>query len=388
MSDRILLLHIGTPKTATTTIQKFCYSNSSLLKEKGICYPAFPFTYPPKAKSRNGLFLGTIYRGPDGLQDTDVEIERLEQGLNILHDAFKTCDKVLLSDEGLFTNLYKNDCAVLKTLYEHSIKNNYKIHILVYLRRQDKFIESFWNQRVKAFTRLTTDFESYARNYFTLDYCAVLQAYENILGKDALTVHRFSDLTSGKGVLYNFLSELGIELTDDFKIAEESSNTGLNGNATSIKFAANKMQNITPAENYFIRDSLLELSVSSKDLYKCSEFSVEERAAFMNRYEEGNRYIADHYMNDGMPLFSEDYSGPPKRTTDNPEFIDDIIRSSYYSDILLLRKIQALEEADQSMKSYERRIKELERIIESHEKKIDHLRHPIKTLFNKLFSQK
>lgn len=34
-----LILHIGTPKTGTTAIQKFLYDNQTLLKEKGFFYP-------------------------------------------------------------------------------------------------------------------------------------------------------------------------------------------------------------------------------------------------------------------------------------------------------------------------------------------------------------
>ena len=39
MVNKILLFHIGMPKTGTTAIQKFLYQNEKNLKAYGWCYP-------------------------------------------------------------------------------------------------------------------------------------------------------------------------------------------------------------------------------------------------------------------------------------------------------------------------------------------------------------
>lgn len=41
MSNRIIL-HIGTPKTGTTAIQRFLIENESLLQQNGYSYPRLP----------------------------------------------------------------------------------------------------------------------------------------------------------------------------------------------------------------------------------------------------------------------------------------------------------------------------------------------------------
>lgn len=40
---KVLHIHIGAPKTATTSIQFFCSENAAVLAKKGFCYPIFPF---------------------------------------------------------------------------------------------------------------------------------------------------------------------------------------------------------------------------------------------------------------------------------------------------------------------------------------------------------
>ena len=39
---KTLYLHIGTPKTATTSLQHFCEENETIFKENNYCYPLFP----------------------------------------------------------------------------------------------------------------------------------------------------------------------------------------------------------------------------------------------------------------------------------------------------------------------------------------------------------
>ena len=58
---KTLYIHIGTPKTGTTSIQNFCGLNREKLKEQGVLYPIMNYHYERKSVNRNGYFLtGTI----------------------------------------------------------------------------------------------------------------------------------------------------------------------------------------------------------------------------------------------------------------------------------------------------------------------------------------
>ena len=48
---------MGTPKTATTSIQMFFVENQERFREKGYSYPLLDFVYPHVAHRRNGHFL-------------------------------------------------------------------------------------------------------------------------------------------------------------------------------------------------------------------------------------------------------------------------------------------------------------------------------------------
>ena len=63
---KTLYLHIGTPKTGTTSLQHFCHDNQQKLAEKGYFYPEFDFEYANKGKYRNGLFLEAVYLDDEG----------------------------------------------------------------------------------------------------------------------------------------------------------------------------------------------------------------------------------------------------------------------------------------------------------------------------------
>lgn len=56
---KTLYIHIGTPKTGTTSIQNFCGLNREKLKEQGVLYPIMNYHYERKSVNRNGppLFL-------------------------------------------------------------------------------------------------------------------------------------------------------------------------------------------------------------------------------------------------------------------------------------------------------------------------------------------
>ena len=54
--DKVVYLHIGTPKTGSSAIQFFCGNNRKLLKEKGVAYPKMPFAFEGIGQYRNAHF--------------------------------------------------------------------------------------------------------------------------------------------------------------------------------------------------------------------------------------------------------------------------------------------------------------------------------------------
>ena len=102
---KTLHVHIGTPKTGTTSIQNFCADNEALLTQAGYCYPVFPYHYPAVAKLRNGHFLFGKILDSEGGRDKQKEKERYQEGIQRVHELFQTYHDVILSDEDIWRNM-------------------------------------------------------------------------------------------------------------------------------------------------------------------------------------------------------------------------------------------------------------------------------------------
>ncbi len=196
--EKTLYLHIGTPKTGTTSIQHFCYNNREILLEKGFLYPDFPFVYANKGKYRNGLFLEAVFCDKEGVRQREQEEENFIKGLQMLKELFKTHNNIILSDEGIWTACFnrKRGRPLMRRLKEEAEEAGYNIKIIVYLRRQDDFLLSWYNQIIKhnITSKNTLTWEEYFDNYnkyIKLDYFNCLKKLEHIFGKENIIARRF-----------------------------------------------------------------------------------------------------------------------------------------------------------------------------------------------------
>ena len=382
-----LYLHIGTQKTATTTIQHFLVENDEVLKTKGYTYPLFPdIYYPYWDNTRNGLFIGHPYYNKNNERDYEKEEQYFRHGMKAGHELFKTYPNVILSEERLWLELFFDKARIMKRLIEDSKENGYQIKLILYLRRQDKFIESYWNQEIKSTINETDDLDQFVIDFKHLNYYYPLKVITDVLGEENLIAVRFSDAVKGEGIISDFMHRIGLELTEEYNITQESTNSRLSGNALEIKRIINQMDELLIGDQIYLKDRMRMMSEISDRKYRSSALSEEERTAFMEKFKKGNALLVEHYIGDGKPLFSDDYSGLPKWEKDNPEFLDDMIMTSAAGDVLLYRRIK---EADRHMEKIEKRIDKLEAMLEKlkdrQEKqsvRIDHLRHPLKAVID------
>ena len=65
---RTLYVHIGTPKTATTSIQMFCVENQKVLNKQSYKLSSFGFVYPMLLTAEIGHSCRLVYK-PGGQED-------------------------------------------------------------------------------------------------------------------------------------------------------------------------------------------------------------------------------------------------------------------------------------------------------------------------------
>lgn len=126
-----LILHIGTHKTATSTLQTLMASQKDMLREQGFLYPRTD-RQPHPTKVKHGFFGRTMVQNRVRFQGLH------QQMLKEFRDS--GCHTMVLSEEGLATPRMTKFSGALGIF-----ARDFDIEVICYLRRQDYFAESFWN---------------------------------------------------------------------------------------------------------------------------------------------------------------------------------------------------------------------------------------------------
>lgn len=375
-----LYFHIGTTKTATSSIQKFCKLNRKLLRKFGYDFPIMPFRYPRVKIERNAHFL---LSGPAGRTVSPKRErmfqERLETGFSIVHGSLSKYDKIILTDEDCWRAINYARINPLELLVEDAKAHDYDIQVIVYLRRQDSFLISQWNQRVKSADSSKT-FEEYFENnsaHFPLlaDYAETLDRIADIIGKDHITVRRFEPSTWIDNSIYlDFMDAVGMDLTAQFRYPEREVNNALKGNFLEMKRSLNQNASLDASEiDYF--SSMIRICSSHSNAEKPWMLSADETRALLEKYEESNNRVAREYIGDGAPLFSNKIENVSKWQPVNDRITDDLFSFVTAVTADLYRKNEQLAEENLKLRNDLNRLKEK-------------LRHPFRTLWNKIFHKK
>lgn len=375
-----LYFHIGTTKTATSSIQRFCKLNRKLLRKHGYDFPIMPFRYPRVKSERNAHFL---LAGPAGRtvgpKQERIFQERLESGFSIVHGSLSKYDKIILTDEDCWRAINYARINPLELLAEDAKAHDYDIQVIVYLRRQDSFLISQWNQRVKSADSGKT-FDEYFENNsvrFPLlaDYAETLDRIADIIGKDHITVRRFEPSTWVDNSIYlDFMDAVGMDLTAQFRYPEREVNNALKGNFLEMKRSLNQNTSLDASEiDYFT--SMIRICSSQSNAEKPWMLSADETRALLEKYEESNNRVAREYIGDDAPLFSNEIGNVLKWQPVNERLTDDLFTFVTAVTADLYRKNEQLAEENRKLRNDLNRLKEK-------------LRHPFRTLWNRIFHKK
>lgn len=328
---KTLYLHIGTPKTGTTSIQEFMVCNREALQQHGICYPDIQKKFANISPNRNGHFL--VCRLWEGDQRNKTkEKETLEKGMQIIKEAFEKYDTVVLSDEHLWWATSSHRKGLWKYLKNQAASGKFQIKIICYLRRQDDYISSHWNQFVKNNVN-HSGWEEHVERFLEngierMDYAEKLESLIQTFGEGNVVIRRFVPKEFyGRSIYKDFMYALGAEWYEEYQLPEENDNNrALKGNTFELKRIINELPGINEQEVRQIGHLLKDFSELSGSEYKYRMFSEEERNAFMERFAEGNEKVEKEMIKDGKPLFPEEDSTLEKWDSQNPYMYRDLVR--------------------------------------------------------------
>ncbi len=328
---KTLYIHIGTPKTATTSLQHFCAENAPVFEEQGYCYPIYPHKFRHVSTLRNAFFLSYKLYDGDPAKKAMEEESFFRHGMDFDLQSFRKFDNVILSDEAIWNVVFKRGKPDLwEKLRREADRNGYVIKVIVYLRRQDGLAESWWNQKVKNGQReySTVSWEEFMQDpsFFELNYYEALEKIAQSVGKENMIVRRFGRQYFKNGSIFeDFVDALGMRYSHRFVISDEKRNIRLFGNTHEIKRILNCIPGVSEKENRYLKNIVTVMSEQRSHQNKETMFSPEEAEQFMEQYRDGNRKIMQEYFGKDEDLFDMDYSGNRKWVLSHSEMEKDIV---------------------------------------------------------------
>ena len=213
----------------------------------------------------------------------------------------KVSGSVLSEEDEAIWNTYKGDHPeCLEKIGAFCERHGIALKLIVYLRRQDQYLESYWKQQIrrKGVTWKWVRMVKQTPRYIVLDYYHHLQVLAGFAGKENIIVQPYYE--GNFDLCSDFLRVLGITDTDAFEPLESKVNLSLNNNYAEIKRILNGLLSDEPSrwnrEQCWLEKLVVDCSRTEKKQYESSMFSVEERQKFMERFGEINQRIAREYM--------------------------------------------------------------------------------------------
>lgn len=295
-----LLLHIGTHKTGTTAIQRALRNNRRRLIKLGLA--AQP----------------TIHRE---LREVLIQSGRNEPACARVAGRFlEVCSPklngIVISNEGFSGDPlsgYANASEMAERL--RICTRDFDVKILIYLRRQDEFVESLYTQKIHEGHSLS--FADFLQSITSVcfDWYALVESYAEVFGRENIIVRRYEKrfMPCRESILEDFFHIAGAEPKRLNLIQEKAApNAGYGPVAVEIARICNP--NLAASDRQELRH-ILQAAISKQPHERYSLLNAETRQQLLARHEESNARLAREYLGDATgelflpPKFEEATKG-------------------------------------------------------------------------------
>ncbi|MCF7702154.1 hypothetical protein [Loktanella sp. M215] len=296
-----LILHIGLQKTGTSSVQVMLASSAEALAEQGMVYPALPSPRQPRSGVWTSPFRHNCIAGTYADFNSVFEIMTAAEAAVFWHDLRRGGRTPILSAEEFSR---QRDFTSLKAALD-----GFEVEVVVYLRRQDRYVESLYNQQNKILVQrgdqslmsegfLTTpDLDHFVRRSGyrgILDYADLLHRVETQLTPARIHVRHFDRAAMrGSDVCSDFCDAIGLDPGLMHRPRQEANQSIRNDVLHQWKAAF--MTGGPDAGAAFLRDLNAMIAVGEDMSGSYTILSEEERAALIGEYAAVNAAVRDHY---------------------------------------------------------------------------------------------
>ena len=325
------ILHIGTEKTGTTSIQSFLFAHRDLLARRGCLFPS------TAGYVSNQRLVTYAKRVPDpDLVEPGLELEDArtladwKEGFVVAH-----CNEVLpwlcaRADARLVYSSEHMQSRVQDTEEIRRIARLVRpmvdeVRVIVYLRRQDRLALSAYSTTVRGGNARPFAFEdvNHAGPYY--DQRALLERWASVFGERAITVRVFERARLvGGDVVDDFVDAAGIGHATGELARPPSTNEALSWTAQSILRAFNARPGDDPrlhgVDRRALRSHLLGELEGLADGFAPVRPARASARAFQAHFEEANREVAERWL--GGRGFDDSFDEYPEAPGPTPVVAD------------------------------------------------------------------
>lgn len=299
-------VHIGAPKTGSTAIQRFMTEHRLQLHERGLLYPETSlrgFGHHDLAFLLDGGY-------PAWATPQDEPLDTLVEGLRheCADGSGDASRDVLLSSEDFY--LFPQPEALAGLLHDAGLDDDREVRIVVYVRRQDELLVSWYNQQVKAQGFTGTFEESVDASAWMGDFDVELGRWAAVYGDAQLDVRLYDAGPSPDALLRDFLSIVcpdALELLTD--AAVEPVNTRLSRDLLELQRILNRLPVPVVEKRSLHRDLIALANEDHFDFDDTPVASGGQLDAVMAGFAAGNEALANRFF-DGEPVFGDRMSRP------------------------------------------------------------------------------
>lgn len=316
---KTIYLHIGHPKTASSSLQHFLAKNRTILEKQSYVYPLF-FSH---MINHHFLFLWNVHQtaalswnnGSEIVEKVNLLNELLCQQLPLFPQ-----NNIILSHESLIYNADK--------LIERFLPN-FHVKVIAYFRRMDHYVESFYGELVSNGSESET-IDIHLKNKLNPVYMSryvMIRKLEKKIGKENIIIRPFERTQlKNNNILEDFLSVMGIEDVAAFNMEQPDLNPAL---STAAVHFIQKLSHSFCERNYptMARKVASQLKAKARtgEKKQGSLLSYDQRMMLIEKAKPFDEHIAREYLHreDGR-LFYEALPDPSIEPATDVLSADDI----------------------------------------------------------------
>ena len=322
------ILHIGTEKTGSSSIQAFLNQNRKTLLKDGILYPH------TSIGGSQWEFVALTHPCPwtmdvgEALKIEDAESRETFKMLfleNLKRQAAQSPEgqTLLISSEHFHSRLEEDAIEALKSILD-TFAESYEI--VVYFRRQDQLAVSHFTTQIKSgYSGSGMNLQHHSVNDRYYNFDQLVTRWSNVFGSESIKAGLYKKLSKTEnGMLNDFCNKCSIDISN--KTLPKWYNRSLS--AAGLKFIQSVNQIYKNHEGILSADDRQSLinRLSEQNEGRFYPISKSEAETFYAKFIDSNESLrARLFPKESAPLFEEDFSYYPEDAETLPDSYNDAV---------------------------------------------------------------